>query len=78
METGMASESVGDALALQRLDEMQVDPVTNHRFDTLLAAGYGRTAAAAIAVRRDIDLHFAEELVRVKGCDPEVAASILL
>lgn len=60
------------------LDDLPVDPVVNMRFDRLLKVGYPQAAAAAIAVKRSIDLHEAEALVTEKGCDPKVAADILL
>ena len=60
------------------LDELEVDPVTNWRFDALIEVGYTNLEAAAIAVKREIDLHFAVEMVTMKGCKPSVAASILL
>jgi len=54
------------------------DKVTDWRMHELFRAGYDRTAAAAIAVKRDIDLHYAVSLVREKGCDPTLATKILL
>ena len=54
------------------------DKVTDWRMHELFRAGYNRTAAAAIAVKRDIDLHYAVALVREKGCDPDTATKILL
>jgi hypothetical protein len=60
------------------IDGIEIDPVTNHRFDRLREVGYSGTAAAAVAVRRDIDLHVAVDLVAVKGCEPRLAADILL
>lgn len=53
------------------------DPVTDWRLKNLLDAGYDTTAAAAIAVKREIDLHQAVTLVQ-QGCAPSVAAAILL
>jgi hypothetical protein len=40
-------------------------------------AGYERSAAALLAARPDVDLHFAIDLIR-NGCDPETALKILL
>ena len=54
------------------------DPVVDWRLHRLLEAGYETTAAAAIAVKREIDLHEAVRLVTEKGCPPERAAAILL
>lgn len=52
------------------------DKIVGWRFDELERAGYG-IFAAAIAARCDIDLHLAVEIVE-RGCDPKVAAEILL
>jgi hypothetical protein len=47
------------------------------RAEALERAGYGAAAAAEIAVRHDIDLHFATDLVE-RGCPADVALQILL
>ena len=47
------------------------------RAEALERAGYGAAAAAEIAVRHDIDLHFATDLLE-RGCPAEVALRILL
>lgn len=47
------------------------------RLEQLLRAGYGDTAAVAIALHSEIDLHAATDLVG-RGCPPETAARILL
>ena len=62
---------------IEALDALVVDPTTNWRFDTLLEAGFSNLEAAAIAAKREIDLHRAVDMVQ-KGCDPSVAAAILL
>jgi hypothetical protein len=51
--------------------------VERWRAEELERAGFGPADAAAIAVRTDIDLHRAIELI-LKGCSPELAKSILL
>jgi hypothetical protein len=43
----------------------------------LQRAGYERSAAALLAARPDVDLHFAIDLLR-NGCDHETALKILL
>lgn len=53
------------------------ESVRGWRFEQLSAAGYPSSAAAALAERRDVDLHFAVELLR-RGCDPVTALRILL
>jgi hypothetical protein len=47
------------------------------RAEALERAGYGATAAAEIAVRHDIDLHKATDLVE-RGCPADLALQILL
>ena len=47
------------------------------RADQLENAGYGAAAAAELAMRHDVDLHVAMELL-TSGCSPELALQILL
>ena len=47
------------------------------RAEALERAGYGAAAAAEIAVRHDIDLHIATDLVE-RGCPADLALRILL
>jgi hypothetical protein len=47
------------------------------RFGQLLRAGFDRRSAAAIARRRDVDLHVAVELAAM-GCPIETALKIVL
>ena len=47
------------------------------RAEALERAGYGAAAAAEIAVRHDIDLHLATDLLE-RGCPADVALQILL
>ena len=47
------------------------------RAEQLELAGYGAAAAAELAVRLDVDLHVATELLS-SGCGPELALKILL
>jgi hypothetical protein len=47
------------------------------RAEQLELAGYGAAAAAELAVRQDVDLHFAVGLL-AHGCEPELALKILL
>lgn len=50
--------------------------VERWRAQELERAGYPEKAAAELAMRADVDLHRAVELVR-NGCSPELAADIL-
>jgi hypothetical protein len=47
------------------------------RAEQLESAGYGATAAAELAIRHDVDLHVAVELIG-RGCGPDLALKILL
>lgn len=47
------------------------------RAEQLETAGYGAQAAAELAIRHDVDLHVAVELVG-RGCPADLALQILL
>jgi hypothetical protein len=47
------------------------------RAEQLELAGYGAAAAAELALRQDVDLHVAVEMLS-RGCAPELALKILL
>ena len=51
--------------------------VETWRAEQLEMAGYGARHAAELAIRHDVDLHVAVELIS-RGCDPELAVRILL
>lgn len=59
-------------------DFPQPDKSELYREERLLAAGYSELHALALSRDRSVDLHDAVDLVKVRGCSPEVAASILL
>ena len=50
--------------------------VERWRAQELERAGYPATVATELAMRADVDLHIAVELLQ-KGCSPQVAADIL-
>jgi hypothetical protein len=54
-----------------------VEQVEAWRLDVLVKGGYPQWLAKRLARWLDIDLHRAVELVR-RGCQPELAAKILL
>lgn len=54
-----------------------VDQVRRWRLEVLLRAGYTLSDALELALRPDIDLHWAASLVR-RGCPSETAARIAL
>jgi hypothetical protein len=56
--------------------ETEDERVFAWRLESLLRAGYGERLAHKLALRRQVDLHHAVDLVR-RGCPPETAAEIL-
>jgi len=63
------------AVDTEVLDETEL--VESWRAEQLELAGYGAAAAAKLAMRHDVDLHVAIELLS-HGCAPELALKILL
>jgi len=55
----------------------EADQVRRWRFEQLLSAGYTIADALELALRQDIDLHWAASLVR-QGCPSSTAARIAL
>jgi hypothetical protein len=55
----------------------EADLVRRWRFEQLLSAGYTIADALELALRQDIDLHWAASLVR-QGCPSSTAARIAL
>jgi hypothetical protein len=62
---------------LQTFIETESERIERWRAEELERAGYEPRSAAKIAVRHDIDLHLAVDLLG-RGCDPELALKILL
>lgn len=62
---------------LQTLIETESERIERWRAEELERAGYEPTSAARIAVRHDIDLHRAVDLLG-RGCPPDLALKILL
>ena len=57
--------------------ETEEERIIGWRAAELLRAGYGNGAALELALRSDVDLHLAVDLIR-RGCPPGTAARILL
>jgi hypothetical protein len=55
----------------------ELDAIRRWRFEELLRAGYDIADAADLALRTDIDLHWATRLVQ-RGCPSATAARIAL
>jgi hypothetical protein len=64
------------AAQLER-NESETDVVRRWRFEALLRAGYDIADAAELALRTEIDLHWAVSLVQ-RGCSSATATRIAL
>jgi hypothetical protein len=58
-------------------DETEIERIEHWRAEALERAGFDPRSAAALAMRHDVDLHDAIQLVE-RGCPPELALQILL
>lgn len=65
------------AAAELKTQETEQERIERWRAGELERAGYERAAAAVLAARLDVDLHYAIDLLRA-GCEPELALQILL
>ncbi len=65
------------SIDLQTLVETESERIERWRAEELERAGYEPRSAAKIAVRHDIDLHLAVDLLG-RGCSPDLALKILL
>jgi hypothetical protein len=76
--TQRRKRSTKELMAAADLQERtEQDRIEEWRREELERAGYPSDAAGELAVRHDIDLHGAVELVE-RGCPPEIATRILL
>ena len=62
---------------LELVEETEADRVVRWRVEELHRAGYGQREAVALAMRFDIDLHLAVDLLG-NGCASKTALEILL
>jgi hypothetical protein len=62
--------------ATHEIIETELDRVERWRTAELMRVGFAGDDAVALAIRLDIDLHEAIELVQ-RGCPPELAVRIL-
>jgi hypothetical protein len=58
-------------------DGTEIERIERWRTEELERAGYTKDAAAKLARRHDVDLHYAVELV-ARGCPHDLALKILL
>jgi hypothetical protein len=59
------------------LDQTEMERIERWRAEELERAGYQPRAAGRLAVRHDVDLHMAIDLLE-RGCPPDLALKILL
>jgi len=59
------------------VDLTEMDRIERWRAEELERAGYEPRAAGRLAVRHDVDLHTAVDLLE-RGCPPQLALRILL
>ena len=62
---------------IQLYDQSELERIEHWRAEALERAGYEPSAAATLAMRHDVDLHAALNLVE-QGCPPDLALRILL
>ena len=65
------------SIEIQTFVETESERIEQWRAEELERAGYEPRAAAKVAVRHDIDLHLAVDLLG-RGCPPDLALEILL
>ncbi|HVP75897.1 MAG TPA: hypothetical protein VMS63_07735 [Gaiellaceae bacterium] len=63
--------------AVDEIIEAELDRVARWRAEELMRAGYDPVAAGQLALRSDVDLHKAIELLE-QGCPVDLAYRILL
>jgi hypothetical protein len=78
--SGTAALGEGESMAAAPVEKAKsgdADLVRRWRFEQLMRAGYTIPDALELALRPDIDLHWAASLVR-RGCPSSTAARIAL
>jgi hypothetical protein len=65
------------AIDITLIDQTETERIERWRAEELQRAGYEARAAGRLAVRHDVDLHAAVELLE-RGCPPDLALKILL
>jgi hypothetical protein len=59
------------------VDQTEIERIERWRVDELARAGFEPRAAGRLAVRHDVDLHTATDLLE-RGCPQDLALKILL
>ena len=65
------------ATDISLIEHSEIERIERWRAEELERAGYEPRAAGRLAVRHDVDLHTAVDLLE-HGCPPELALKILL
>jgi hypothetical protein len=65
------------AIDISLIDQTEIERIERWRAEELERAGYEPRAAGRLAVRHDVDLHTAVELLE-RGCPADLALRILL
>ena len=65
------------ATEITPIDQTEIERIERWRAEELERAGYEPRAAGRLAVRHDVDLHTAVELLE-RGCPADLALRILL
>jgi hypothetical protein len=65
------------ATEITLIDQTEIERIERWRAEELERAGYEPRAAGRLAVRHDVDLHAAVELLE-RGCPADLALRILL
>lgn len=65
------------ATDISLIDQTEIERIERWRAEELERAGYEPRAAGRLAVRHDVDLHTAVDLLE-RGCPAELALKILL
>ena len=65
------------ATDISLIDHSEIERIERWRAEELERAGYEPRSAGRLAVRHDVDLHTAVDLLE-RGCPPDLALKILL
>ncbi len=76
-EVSVHTTKRNEMTAAETASETEQERIQRWRAEELERAGYEASAAALLAARADVDLHYAIDLLR-NGCAPELALQILL
>ncbi len=73
----LPNEMTGMPAAQDITEQTELERIERWRADELIRGGYDPEKAMELAIRHDVDLHQAIELLQI-GCPPDLALEILL